>query len=183
MSYIVTLSQIIQNSCYSSKTVILFIFNDLVLHLTLHVWRGSLRLVQFLQLSPPYLLPQLIRNLVLSSLSGLSFGKWGSPHIRSKGLAPTLELRLLSLFQKVMHVLNIQKRKKIILKPFSFAVFSLKIGWQRDRGISSRSKEESVATVTNEPFRCICLDCVISGSFFPFPSLVRGGGGRWWGHF
>ena len=67
-----------------------------------------------------------------------------------------------------MHVFNIQKReKKNILKPFSFVVFSLKIGWQRARGISSRSREESVATVTNEPFRFICLDCVISGSFFP----------------
>lgn len=76
-----------------------------------------------------------------------------------------------------MHVLNIQKRKKNILKPFSFVVFSLKIGWQRDRGISSRSREESVATVTNEPFRCICLDCVISGSFFsPFLLLCVGVG-------
>lgn len=98
-------------------------------------------------------------------------GRHRSSSIGTRVLAPTPKFCLLSLFPKGYACLNhIEKKKNV--KPFSFVVSSLKIGWQRDRGISSQSKEESVATVTNEPFHCICLDCVISS----FPSLVRGVG-------
>lgn len=79
-------------------------------------------------------------------------------------------------FSKGYGCLNHTEKKKKFFKAVSFVVSSLKIGWQRDGGISSRSREESVATVTNEPFRCICLDCDFWEIFPPFVLLCVGVG-------
>lgn len=45
-------------------------------------------------------------------------------------------------------------------------VFQLKIGWQRDCGVSSWSREEPVAIETNEPLSSTCLASLLT-DFFP----------------
>lgn len=57
-------------------------------------------------------------------------------------------------------------------------ISQLKIGWQRDCGVSSWSRAEPVAIETNEPLSSICLPPLPVDLFFP---LVHGGpvwGGR-----